>query len=161
MVLKRNSQYCLILGIKWGKFLNIKKEIENWKSKGIGSIEYDKNYFNNYPYFNEKGDELIHSIPPSNKENLTEFVNIKKEKLKKFYQKGKEKPYLIPLKRWIYNPPIMKRKFKEKLVLNEIFLDENQISEEERIGILEGRNSIFEYILERNPLVILNSVIVF
>jgi hypothetical protein len=136
--------------------LNVKKEIENWKRKGIGSLSYDKNHFNNYPYFNQKGEELIRSTPLKS-ENATEHIEVKKDLIKKFKMQGKETPYLKPLKHWIYNPKISKNKPGE-LIFDEIFLDELFISKDIRKGILEGRNSIFEYILGKNPLSILNNV---
>eukprot|EP01080_Neovahlkampfia_damariscottae_P011435 gene11435-4602_t len=161
IVIKRNSQFSLVLGVKWGKYLNVKKEIENWKSKGIGALQYDRNHFNSYPYFNRKGNELIQSNQPINKENITEPINKKKEAMKILMLKGKEFPYLIPLKKWIYNPKISQVKLKETMIFNELFLDEALINKEARLGILEGRCSIFEYLLDKNPLSILNSVLNF
>jgi hypothetical protein len=141
--------------VKWGKFLNVKKEIENWKNKGIGSLALDKNHFNNYPYFNEKGEELIPSTPLTS-ENATKHVDMKKDSIKNFKMQGKEIPYLNPLKRWIYNPKISLK--NDELMFDELFLDELYIPENTRKGILEGRNSIFEYMLNLNPISILNNV---
>jgi hypothetical protein len=132
VVIKRNGQYALVFGIRWGHFRNVQPEIDRMKTSGLYGLTIDRNHFNNYPYFKESGEEQVNTlVVPS-----TRYIN-EKEKTKRKLEIERDEIDAPALVDW-----------------NEDFigLDELSIPKSLRRGILHGSRDPRIEQLATNPL---------
>lgn len=152
IIAKRNNQFMLILGIRWSSFWDIDKELDRMKSKGLYGLELNRHHWNNFPYFSRDGQESIRTIPPVTPLTPHHFIDKKKKKLDQLLRNtlGKPIPEQPSFRSWYF----IFRDYNIPLVLDE-FLMTPQMHE----NILVGRVNPMEYLLQRNPLHILNTLL--
>ncbi|KAL9652587.1 hypothetical protein ABK040_000154 [Willaertia magna] len=144
ILIKRNSQYMLIYGIRW-KTSNRDNLLNNFKKRGLYGTETNIEHFNNFPYFlKDTGKECITTIPLNEQNNDDNLQMILKRKIEQrnVLNERYRFPIYPPLRNWIF----------------EAIIPQNNLSFEEFQGVMEGRSSILELLVKIHPTSLLSEL---